>query len=143
MAKKARSSKAVRTSSAAKAAAKKPAAPKKAVKKAAPKKTTSKKTASKKVAASLAVLTTAQMAKVSSHFESHLGKAEWVLHEHESRKIHIDINEFQPSKKVPHTCLATMGMSALPMHVPKDMPIPARAELCIFLPKKWQHILLP
>lgn len=132
MAKKARSSKAVRTSPAAKAAAKK------AVKKPAAKNAASKKAASKKAAASLAVLTQAQMEKVSSHFEAHLGKAEWVLHEHESRKIHIDINEFQPSKKVPHTCLATMGMSALPMHVPKGMPIPARAELCIFLPKKWQ-----
>jgi hypothetical protein len=141
MAKKARSSKAVRTTSAAKAAAKKPAATKAAPKKPAikaAKKAAAKKTASKKPAASLAVLTTAQMEKVSSHFEAHLGKAEWVLHEHESRKIHIDINEFQPSKKVPHTCLATMGMSALPMHVPKGMPIPARAELCIFLPKKWQ-----
>ena len=99
MAKKARSSKAVRTTSAAKAAAKKPAATKAAPKKPAIK--AAKKAAAKKPAASLAVLTTAQMEKVSSHFEAHLGKAEWVLHEHVSRKIHSDINEFQPSTKGP------------------------------------------
>ncbi len=77
------------------------------------------------------------MEAISDHVERHVGKVDSVLHEIMSDDLHIDVNLVRPSDEFPHAFLCTMGMSALPMHVPQGYDGPTHAELCIFLPPKW------
>lgn len=82
-------------------------------------------------------LSEGDMDNVSAHVEKHIGKIESVFHEMLSDDLHIDVNFVKPSERVPYNFLCTMGMSALPMHVPKGYDGPKYAELCIYLPPNW------
>lgn len=82
-------------------------------------------------------LTEKQMTAIEKHVEKHVGKCDGVWHEIASDGVHLDILPAKPTKKHPFKTLVTMGMSAVPMHVPKGYPGPTRLELCVVLPPDW------
>ena len=82
-------------------------------------------------------LSDADMDAISKHIETHIGEIGGVFHEIMSDDLHIDVNMVEPTEQMPFHFLSTMGMSALPMNVPKRFDGPKYAELCIYLPKNW------
>jgi len=82
-------------------------------------------------------LSESDMEAITAHIERHMGEVESVFHEFLSDDLHIDVNFVTISGDTPMKFLCTMGMSALPMNVPKKYTAPKYAELCIYLPANW------
>jgi hypothetical protein len=78
-----------------------------------------------------------EMDAISAHVEAQFGPIDGVLHEVASDALHIDVNVVKPNAKSSRNVLVTMGMSALPMRVPKGYPGPAFTELFMVLPARW------
>jgi hypothetical protein len=71
-----------------------------------------------------------------------LGEVSTVVHEIESRFVHIDVHLIPPAAGRDHWVLFTTGMSALPMSYPPEAECkcgacPDRAELVMGLPRDW------
>lgn len=78
-----------------------------------------------------------EMDAISAAYEGWFGPSDVVMHEMVSDELHIDVVTVKPNATCPRVVAATMGMSALPMHAPKDYPGPLHAELFLYLPAKW------
>lgn len=74
---------------------------------------------------------------ISRHVEKYFGRDSFVLHEHESHTVHIDLHVVAPNAVRPHFTLLTSGMSDLDMHPPEGLENHALAELCLCLPPSW------
>lgn len=81
-----------------------------------------------------------EMDAIENYIEATFGKFEEVIHEIQSPDIHVDIAIIPPSKKEEYYKLVTMGMGAHRMNVPRELKEEKleRAELVIYLPKKWK-----
>ena len=77
------------------------------------------------------------MLAVQAHVESHIGAVTWIIHEVVSEGIHLDILVVEPAEKRPYFTLLTMGMSALPMSIPKALNLSPYTELMLYLPRQW------
>ena len=71
------------------------------------------------------------------HLARHLGEPSTVLAEAVPDELRIDLAVFPPAADRPFVTLATVGMSALPMHVPSELEDRARQELLIGVPADW------
>lgn len=78
------------------------------------------------------------MDAVQKHVSKHVGKNSHVLHEIMSMGIHLDVLPVEPTRRNPFKTFVTMGMSAIPMTVPKGFDTPKRIELCVVLPPDWK-----
>jgi hypothetical protein len=78
---------------------------------------------------------------MEAFMRSKVGEASTVLHEIESRFVHIDVHLIPPAPDRDNWVLFTTGMSALPMTLPPDActcgSCPDRAELVMGLPSDW------
>lgn len=81
-----------------------------------------------------------EMQAVQQHIESRLGESEQVLHELVSPDLHVDIIVIPPTDARPYYTLATLGMGAYRMSIPREVSgtVPSCCELCITLPPHWQ-----
>ena len=86
------------------------------------------------------VYTPEEMEIVENHIEKYYGKFDKVFHEIYSPDIHVDICVIPPTKKRNYYTLATMGMGAHRMNVPKELVEYGleRAEVLIALPPDWK-----
>jgi len=77
---------------------------------------------------------------ISDHVTSKIGPIDQVLHDKDSRAVHVDIHHVAPTEDQPFHILVTSGMSELPMNVPKEEKGFPAAELMAFLPPEadWQ-----
>lgn len=89
------------------------------------------------VAERAACLSREQMDVICDHVETYIGKAENILHENVSDIIHLDMILVEPSLKRNYYTLVTMGMSALPMDAPPELPLHKYAEIITCLPPDW------
>lgn len=71
------------------------------------------------------------------HLRRHLGEPSTMLAEAVPDELRIDLLVFPPTDERPFVTLATVGMSALPMHVPTELADHARQELLIGVPADW------
>jgi hypothetical protein len=71
------------------------------------------------------------------HLTRHLGEPSALLAESMPDELRIDLVVFPPAPGRPFVTLATVGMSALPMHVPSELADRARQELLIGVPADW------
>lgn len=71
------------------------------------------------------------------HLARHLGEPTAVLAESVSDELRIDLVVHPPTHDRPFVTLATVGMSALPMHVPSELEDRALQELLIGVPVDW------
>ncbi|MFC7430794.1 MULTISPECIES: suppressor of fused domain protein [unclassified Agrococcus] len=71
------------------------------------------------------------------HLRRHLGEPSTMLAEAVPDELRIDLVVFPPTDERPFVTLATVGMSALPMHVPSELAEHARQELLIGVPADW------
>ncbi len=79
-----------------------------------------------------------QIKAIERHIATYIGPFNGVFHEIVSDALHIDIICVEPTPDRPWYTFLTMGMSALPMHVPARMEGDWRfAELMICLPADW------
>ena len=77
--------------------------------------------------------------EIEEHIEKYLGKIKTVFHEIVSDAIHLDVLFLMPSEKFPFVRLVTMGVSDLPMQIPKGSKGTSKyIELMIALPPNWQ-----
>jgi Suppressor of fused protein (SUFU) len=79
-------------------------------------------------------------AHIEAWMRAMVGEASTVLHEIESRFVHIDVHLIPPAPAHDSLVLFTTGMSALPMTFPPPSctcEIPDRAELVMGLPRDW------
>jgi hypothetical protein len=74
---------------------------------------------------------------ISTHITRHFGPKSFVLHEHKSSIVHVDIHVVPPTDECPFFTLLTSGMSDLDMHVPEGVADFSLAELCLCLPGDW------
>lgn len=74
---------------------------------------------------------------IGAHVEKYFGAGSFVLHEHESRTVHIDLHVVAPTGARPYFTLLTSGMSDLDMHAPDGLENQVLAELCLCLPPNW------
>jgi len=74
---------------------------------------------------------------ISDHVTKHIGPIASVFHEIVSRGVHLDVNWIAPTPSRPIHVLVTMGMSDLPMNVPKELKDDAYMELLVVLPGNW------
>lgn len=86
------------------------------------------------------VYTEAEMEAIEAHIEAHFGKFPNVFHEILSPDIHVDICIIEPTTERNYYTLATMGMGAHRMNVPKELREHKldRAELFLCLPPDWE-----
>jgi hypothetical protein len=77
---------------------------------------------------------------IEAHIETHFGGFEKVFHEIDSPDIHVDICIIPPTDARPWITLATMGMGARRMNVPRDVRNMKldRAEIVVTLPPDWK-----
>lgn len=87
-------------------------------------------------------LTDAEMDAYCAHLAKHMGPNSTVLHEIISELVHLDLVPVEPTPKHPFYLLSTMGMSARPMHLPKEArgEVSPFSEVCIALPPKWPRV---
>lgn len=71
------------------------------------------------------------------HLSQHLGEPSTVLAEAVPDELRIDLAVYPPAEARPFVTLATVGMSALPMHVPPELADRALQELLIGVPADW------
>lgn len=83
------------------------------------------------------------LAAVTAHIEEHFGKIVEILPSNSNRAIDIGLCICPPNEKSNHYTIVTLGMGALPMHIPEDRRtrIPARTELVMTLPADWKFDL--
>lgn len=79
-----------------------------------------------------------EMKELENHYEKYIGKINTVFHEMISTDIHVDVYHFLPTKDHPFHTLATGGMSAKAMTVPKNDKSLMYTELLICLPEDWK-----
>ena len=84
-----------------------------------------------------AYLSEEDMQGLEDHLQEYIGEVTWVMHEIVSDRLHIDILVVEPTEERDYYTLVTMGMSALPMHLPEELDIAPYAELMICLPSDW------
>jgi hypothetical protein len=65
------------------------------------------------------------------------GTNAFVLHEHKSSIVHVDLHVVPPNHSRPYFTLLTSGMSDLDMHMPAGLEDLALAEVCLCLPGNW------
>lgn len=80
--------------------------------------------------------------EIDDHFaQIHPNRKTTVFHEIVSDTVHIDLNIMEPTKEEPYYVVYTTGMSALPMHLPKELEEDFShlkyAELQLRLPEEW------
>lgn len=80
--------------------------------------------------------------EIDDHFSQiYPNRKTTVFHEVVSDTVHIDLNIMEPSKEDPYYVVYTTGMSALPMHLPKELEKDFShlkyAELQLRLPEEW------
>lgn len=82
-------------------------------------------------------------AAVQAHIEQHFGPISIILPFHSKRSMDIRLCICQPTAERNYYTIATLGMGALPMHLPKEqrIQIPARLELIMTLPPDWNFDL--
>ena len=80
------------------------------------------------------------MKAVEEYIHKYFGRVENVFHETKSTGIHVDVCVIPPSEENHCYTLATMGMGARKMNVPKELVEYRleRAELAISLPSDWK-----
>ena len=78
------------------------------------------------------------MKKIVDHVTKYLGKHKEVIHETDSKYVHMDVIPVILQDKYPYNILVTMGMSAKPMNVHPESDASRYAELVIILPKNWK-----
>jgi hypothetical protein len=83
------------------------------------------------------VLSDTQLFRLGKHLITHLGSEPQILHPLIPEDIHIDLAVFPPISKRKYWVLATLGMSARAMPVPKGYRGPKHAELMMALPPAW------
>ena len=79
----------------------------------------------------------ANLERISSHIEQHLGEIDMVFHEILSDMVHVDVHWIKPTDEMPFHTLVTTGMSDLPMSTPPGAEAFAHAELMVRLPPEW------
>ena len=84
--------------------------------------------------------TEAEMEAVEAHIAARFGEFANVFHEIVSPDIHVDICIIEPTPQRNYYTLATMGMGAHRMNVPKELREHKleRAELFLCLPPDWE-----
>lgn len=95
----------------------------------------------------VAYLSEEEMLAIEAHIEACFGPVNNVIHEIVSEAVHIDLLPaiLEEDEEVV-VMLATMGMSAVPMHLPDFEDVPeeerpsAYAELMMLLPGRWKAI---
>ena len=75
---------------------------------------------------------------IVDHVAQHLARPAFVIHELESRLIHLDVHVVAPAPEHDFWFLFTTGMSALPMKKPSGAPGSRFAELSMLLPPTWR-----
>src|SRR4030095_2431967 len=75
--------------------------------------------------------------EIVDHVTRHLAPPAFVLHEHVSEIVHVDVHFVPPAVDRDYWFLFTTGMSALPMTTPPDAGGSRFAELSILLPPDW------
>ncbi len=80
------------------------------------------------------------LAAVQAHIEQHFGPIATILTFHTSRAMEIKLCVCAPTKERNYYTIATLGMGALPMSLPREQEtqIPARMELIMTLPANWR-----
>jgi hypothetical protein len=61
------------------------------------------------------------MHALEDHYKRYFGSPHMVFHEKVSKLVHIDTYIFPATETRPYMTLATIGMSALPMTLPKEV----------------------
>ena len=82
----------------------------------------------------------AYLEEISAHVEKVFGPFDTVIHESESKFVHVDVLPVPPSDARPYCTLVTAGMSERAMTVPKELTDTKdwdRAELMMALPADW------
>ncbi len=80
----------------------------------------------------------AQIQAIEDHITRYIGPIEGVIHDDASDALHVDIICVNPTPERPCYTFITIGMSALPMHVPDPLQSEWRfAELMVCLPADW------
>lgn len=82
-------------------------------------------------------------AAVQAHIEQSFGSITATLTFHTSRAMEIRLCVCAPTRERNYYTISTLGMGALPMHLPKEQEtqIPARMELIMTLPADWRFDL--
>lgn len=83
------------------------------------------------------------LSAVQAHIEQYFGPIATALSFHAGRTMDIRLCVCVPTKERNYYTIATLGMGALPMHLPKEQEaqIPARLELIMTLPPDWNFDL--
>jgi hypothetical protein len=65
---------------------------------------------------------------ITKHVQRHFGTDAFVLHEHKSSTVHVDLHVVPPNHSRPYFTLLTSGMRDLDMHVPAELDDLERAQ---------------
>ncbi|WP_041715117.1 suppressor of fused domain protein [Acetivibrio clariflavus] len=84
------------------------------------------------------VFNSAESELLLKHIERYIGKPSYAYHEIFSDTVHIDIYHIEPSEERNYHTFVTMGMSSMPMNVPKGQEEWKFSELMICLPADWK-----
>jgi hypothetical protein len=75
---------------------------------------------------------------ITKHVQRHFGTDAFVLHEHKSSTVHVDLHVVPPNHSRPYFTLLTSGLRDLDMHVPAGLDDLALAEVFPLLSREMQ-----